>query len=124
MIFKILRSVLATLLIAKIQLYEVPTTIHQSIRNHPPDKDIPSYEIVNPQARYCAIKKRCLYATSCQSPYLNYYDIDTGKILGTMGGDFIKENQVSFFLDVNKPIISVTHIINNPHCGHINSYTE
>ena len=82
----------ATLLIAKIQLYGVPTTIHRSIRNHPPDKDIPSYEIVNPQARYCAIKKRCLYA------YLNYYDIDTGKILGTMGGDFIKENQVSFFL--------------------------
>ena len=80
----------ATLLIAKIRLYGALTTIHRSVRTHLPNIDIPTYEIVNPQARYCAIKKRCLYATSRQSPYLNFYDIDTGRILGTMGGEFKK----------------------------------
>ena len=79
-----------TLLVAKIQLHGKETPVNRFVRNYPPKIDIPFREIVKPHARYCAIKKRHLYATSRQSPYLNYYDMDTGKMLGTMGGEFKK----------------------------------
>ena len=79
-----------TLLVAKIQLYGKETPVNRFVRNCPPKIDVPFREIVKPHARYCAIKKRHLYATSRQSPYLNYYDMDTGKMLGTMGGEFKK----------------------------------